>query len=172
MLLAAMLAMALAAVAPAFGQGDVGDVNEGDDQFNVGDETVYSAVCQNIIGSFQAEAAAGAGGAARQGGLGFTFAVGGDNAAAAAEIAQEQNVSVGQVNECLNAFHASASATTAAHVQYGGGGGGGGGSASASATSSATAPPATGGPVPSSALALGAGALVVGGGLLARRIVR
>jgi hypothetical protein len=202
MLLAAMLAMVLAAVAPAFGQGDVGDVNEGDDQFNVGDETVYSAVCQNIIGSFQAGAGAGGGGGGgtaiptvtasptasvtvastpgptadpggagvTQGALGFSFAIGGDNAAAAAEIAQEQNVSVEQVNECLNAFHASVSATTAAHVQYGGGGGGGGGSASA--TSSATALPATGGPVPASALALGAGALLVGGGLLARRIVR
>src|ERR671915_2254627 len=53
-----MLAMVLAAVAPAFGQGDV---NQGDDQFNVGDETVYSAVCQNIIGSFQAGAGGGAG---------------------------------------------------------------------------------------------------------------
>jgi LPXTG-motif cell wall-anchored protein len=163
MLLAAMLAMVLAAAAPAVAQGDVGDVNQGDDQFNVGDETVYSAVCQNIIGSFQADAG--------QGATAVAFAEGGDNAVAAAEIAQEQNVSVSQVNECLNAFFASASATTAAHVQYGGGGGGGG-SASASASASATALPATGGMVPSSALALGAGALLVGGGLLARRIVR
>ncbi len=164
MLLAAMLAMVLAAAAPALAQGDIGDVNLGDDQFNVGDETVYSAVCQNILGSFNATVA--------QYATADATAVGGDNAVAAAEIAQEQNVSVSQVNECLNAFHASVSATTAAHVQYGGGGGGGGGSASASATSSATALPATGGMVPSSALALGAGALLVGGGLLARRIVR
>ena len=208
MLSVAMLAMVLAAVAPAFGQGDIGDVNEGDDQFNVGDETIYSAVCQNILGSFQAGAGAGAGagftvtagptnsvsataspgtprstpgptadpGAAgvTQGGLGFAFAVGGDNAAAAAEIAQEQNVSVEQVNECLNAFASAAPAANggggAAAAQYGGGGGGGSASASASAT--ATALPATGGMVPSSALALGAGALLVGGGLLARRIVR
>jgi LPXTG-motif cell wall-anchored protein len=158
MLVAAMLAMVLAAAAPAFGQGDIGDVNEGDDQFNVGDETVYSAVCQNIIGSFQASAG--------QGAAAVAGASAGDNAVAAAEIAQAQDVSVSQVNECLNAFFASASATTAAHVQYGGGGGGGGGSASA------TALPATGGMVPSSVLALGAGALLVGGGLLARRIVR
>jgi len=159
MLLAAMLAMVLAAAAPALGQGDIGDVNEGDDQFNVGDETVYSAVCQNIIGSFQASAGQGATAAAG--------AIADDNAAAVAEIAQAQDVSVAQANECLNAFHASASAsaTTAAHVQYGGGGGG-------SASASATALPATGGMVPSSALALGAGALLVGGGLLARRIVR
>ncbi len=164
MLLAAMLAMVLAAAAPALGQGDVGDVNQGDDQFNVGDETVYTAVCQNIIGSFQASAG--------QGAVAVGAASAGDNAAAVAEIAQEQNVSVEQANECLNAFFASASATatatTAAHAQYHGGGGGGGGSASASAT----ALPATGGMVPSSVLALGAGALLVGGGLLARRIVR
>jgi LPXTG-motif cell wall-anchored protein len=158
MLVAAMLAMVLAAAAPALAQGDIGDVNEGDDQFNVGDETVYSAVCQNIIGSFQASAG--------QGAAAVAGASAGDNAVAAAEIAQAQDVSVSQVNECLNAFFASASATTAAHVQYGGGGGGGGGSASA------TALPATGGMVPSSALALGAGVLLVGGGLLARRIVR
>ena len=161
MLLAAMLAMVLAAAAPALAQGDIGDVNLGDDQFNVGDETVYSAVCQNIIGSFQASA--------DQDATADADASAGDNAVAAAEIAQEQNISVEQVNECLNAFFASASAsaTTAAHVQYGGGGGGGG-----SASASATALPATGGMVPSSALALGAGALLVGGGLLARRIVR
>jgi LPXTG-motif cell wall-anchored protein len=160
MLVAAMLAMVLAVAAPALAQGDIGDVNEGDDQFNVGDETVYSAVCQNILGAFDAAAAQDATAAAS--------ATAGDNAVAVAEIAQEQNVSVEQANECLNAFFASASATTAAHVQYGGGGGGGGDSASASAT----ALPATGGMVPSSVLALGAGALLVGGGLLARRIVR
>src|SRR5918992_6131031 len=140
MLLAAMLAMVLAAAAPAVAQGDVGDVNMGDDQFNVGDETVYTAVCQNIIGSFQASAG--------QGATAGAFASAGDNAAAAAEIAQAQDVSVEQANECLNAFFASASATTAAHVQYGGGGGGG------SASASATALPATGGMVPSSVLAL------------------
>src|SRR5918998_1346402 len=102
MLLAAMLAMVLAAAAPALAQGDVGDVNQGDDQFN----------------------------------------------------------------ECLNAFFASASATAAADVQYHAATG------SATASATATALPATGGMVPSSVLALGAGALLVGGGLLARRIVR
>ncbi len=164
MFMAAMLAMVLAAAAPALAQGDVGDVNQGDDQFNVGDETVYSAVCQNIVGWFQASAVQNADANAD--------ATGGDNAAAAAEIAQEQNVSVSQVNECLNAFFATASptatatatATAAAHVQYA--------AATGTATATATALPPTGGPVPSSALALGAGALLVAGGLLARRIVR
>src|SRR5918997_4753846 len=117
MLVAAMLAMVLAAAAPALAQGDVGDVNQGDDQFNVGDETVYSAVCQNIIGAFQASAG--------QDAAAVADATAGDNAAAVAEIAQAQDVSVSQANECLNAFFASTSATTAAHVQYGGGGGGG-----------------------------------------------
>jgi LPXTG-motif cell wall-anchored protein len=157
MLLAAMLAMVLAAAAPALGQGDIGDVNEGDDQFNVGDETVYSAVCQNILGSFDVTA--------NQNATADASATAGDNAAAAAEIAQEQNVSVAQVNECLNAF---ATASPVAHGGGDGGGGGGGGGGAATAT----ALPATGGMVPSSALALGAGALLVGGGLLARRIAR
>ena len=158
MLVAAMLAMVLAAAAPALAQGDVGDVNQGDDQFNVGDETVYTAVCQNIIGSFQASAG--------QGATAVAGATAGDNAAAAAEIAQAQDVSVAQANECLNAFFASASATAAADVQYHAATG------SATASATATALPATGGMVPSSVLALGAGALLVGGGLLARRIVR
>ena len=162
MLVAAMLAMVLAAAAPALAQGDVGDVNEGDDQFNVGDETVYTAVCQNIIGSFQASAG--------QDAAAVADATAGDNAAAVAEIAQAQDVSVSQANECLNAFFASASATAAADVQYHAATGSA--TASATATSSATALPATGGMVPSSVLALGAGALLVGGGLLARRIVR
>src|SRR3712207_4971207 len=110
------LALVLVVAAPVLAQGDIGDVNQGDDQFNVGDETVYSAVCQNIIGSFQAGAGAGGGGGGgtaiptvtasptasvtvastpgptadpggagvTQGALGFSFAIGGDNAAAAA----------------------------------------------------------------------------------------
>jgi hypothetical protein len=165
MLLAAMLAMVLAAAAPALGQGDVGDVNQGDDQFNVGDETVYTAVCQNIIGSFQATAG--------QDAVAVGAATAGENAVAAAEIAQEQNVSVSQVNECLNAFFATASPTAtaaAAHVQYAAATGTA--TASPTATATATALPPTGGMVPSSALALGAAVLLVGGGLLARRIVR
>jgi hypothetical protein len=157
MLLAAMLAMVLAAAAPALAQGDVGDVNQGDDQFNVGDETVYTAVCQNIIGSFQASAG--------QGAAAVAGASAGDNAAAVAEIAQAQDVSVAQANECLNAFFASASATASATASASAGGGGGGAAASASGGTL----PATGG---ASLIALGAGFLVLSGGLLARWIVR
>src|SRR3712207_9462509 len=42
MLLAAMLAMVLAAAAPAFAQ---------DTNINVGDDVEYNAVCQNILGA-------------------------------------------------------------------------------------------------------------------------
>jgi hypothetical protein len=44
-------------------------------------------------------------------------AVGGDDAAVVAEIAQKQNVSVTQVNQCLNDFAATATATAAAAAQ-------------------------------------------------------
>ena len=173
MLLAAMVAMVLAAAAPVLAQNaNTGDV-AGGDQVNQGDETVYNAVCQNIIGSFEATTG-------QYGGDVDIDAVGGDDAAVVAEVAQEQNVSVEQVNDCLNTFAATATATAhakktvsatatatataAASAQY----------ASPTATATATALPPTGGPVPSSsgALALGAGALLVAGGLLARRIVR
>ena len=162
MLLAAMLAMVLAAAAPALAQ-NVNTGNEaGGDQVNQGDTAVFNAVCQNIIGSFEATTG--------QYGPNTidAVAVGGDDAAVVAEIAQEQNVSVEQVNQCLNNFAATATATAtataeaaaAAQYQY--------------ASPTATALPPTGGPaVPfSGALALGAGALLVAGGLLARRIVR
>jgi hypothetical protein len=156
MLLAAMLATVLAAAAPALGQqigGDQGPVG-GEDAVQAGDNVQYAAVCQNIIGAFEASAGQGAGAGA--------FASAGENAAAVAEIAQNQNVSVEQVNECLNAWFASASATATATA----GGGGGGGSASAAAGGTL---PSTGG---ASLIALGAGALLVAGGLLARRIIR
>jgi hypothetical protein len=95
-----------------------------------------------------------------------------------AGIAQELGVSQNQVLACfqsiaagnnvnINTASASASATaTATATATAGGGGGGGGSASAAAGG---ALPSTGG---ASLLALGAGALLVAGGLLARRIVR
>ena len=84
-------------------------------------------------------------------------AVGGDDAAVVAEIAHKQNVSVTQVNQCLNDFAATATATAAAAAQY----------QYASPTATATALPPTGGSVPfSGALALGAGVLLVAGGLV------
>jgi LPXTG-motif cell wall-anchored protein len=157
MLLAAMLAMVLAAAAPALGQqigGDQGPV-AGNDAVQAGDNVQYAAVCQDILGALDA--------AANQYGFADVNAFADENAAALSEIAQEQNVSVSQVNECLNTWFASASATATATATAGGGGG---------AAATATVLPSTGGFVPSSALALGAGALLVAGGLLARRIVR
>jgi hypothetical protein len=153
MLLAAMVAMVLAAAAPALAQqigGNQGPV-AGDDAVQAGDNVQYAAVCQNIIAAFDQYAGA----------VGVSDAdafSNNENAAAVSEVAQSQGVSVSQVNECLNA-------TTAA-------------SPSPPPTSAPSPPPSapvlppTGGIVPSSALALGAGALLVAGGLLARRIVR
>jgi hypothetical protein len=161
MLLAAMLAMVLAAAAPAFGQAVA--IDEGDD-------VEYNAVCQNIIGAF---------GDITQAQYGDADAIAVDDSAAAAEVAQEQGVTIEQVNECLNNLdangdghvtvveakkvHAVAKKVVTATA-----------TASATATTKATttALPETGGPAVSGAMALGAGVLLVAGGLLARRIVR
>src|SRR5918994_1268971 len=134
MLLAAMVAMVLAAAAPALAQAVAADG---------GDDVQYNAVCQNILGSV-------------------------------GDITNTQGVSIQQVNQCLNA----APAAPAAPVQQYAGAAQqydvASPTATASATASATA--AAGGELPptggTSLLALGAGALLVAGGLLARRIVR
>jgi hypothetical protein len=164
MLLAAIMAMVLAAAAPAFAQATA-----------VGGNVQY-ADCDQV------QAAA-------------TGQYNTDNQQNAAGIAQELGVSQNQVLACLDSIaagrdvninaSASASATSTATSKAakaakatstatagGGGGGGGGGSASAASAASAAAGgalPSTGG---ASLLALGAGALLVAGGLLARRIVR
>jgi hypothetical protein len=158
MLLAAVMAMILAAAAPAFAQATAEGGN------------IQYADCDQI------QAAA-------------TGQYNTDNQQNAAGIAQELGVSQNQVLACLdsiaagrdvniNAASASASATSTATAKMkatstatagGGGGGGGGGSASAASAAAGGALPSTGG---ASLLALGAGALLVAGGLLARRIVR
>jgi hypothetical protein len=151
MLLAAVMAMVLAAAAPAFAQASA-----------VGGSVQY-------VDCDQIQAAA-------------TGQYNTDNQQDLAGIAQELGVSQNQVLACLesiaagenvniNTASASAATTTAtATATAGGGGGGGGGSASASASAAAGgALPSTGG---ASLIALGAGALLVAGGLLARRIVR
>jgi hypothetical protein len=163
MLLAAVMAMVLAAAAPAFAQATA-----------VGGSVQY-------VDCDQIQAAA-------------TGQYNTDNQQDLAGIAQELGVSQNQVLACLesvaagrdvNVNTASASAaTTTAKAGGGGGGGGGGGTATATATATAggggggggTASAAAGGALPptggASLLALGAGALLVAGGLLARRIVR
>src|SRR5215218_7100520 len=98
MLLAAMLAMVLAAAAPVVAQA----VN-----VTTGDNVEYNAVCQNIISQIGDITANQTGVAA----AGNASAM--DDSAAIAEVAQEQNVTVAQVNECLNNF-ATVTATSTA----------------------------------------------------------
>ncbi len=144
MLLAAMLAMVLAAAAPAFAQSAVG-----------GDVAILQYSCDQIQAAVNTQYQQGEG----------TGAVAG--AAQALHIDQQQGLA------CFGTAAALQDSTinvnvdgTASATAGGGGGGGGGGSASAAAGG---ALPSTGG---ASLIALGAGALLVAGGLLARRIVR
>ena len=153
MLLAAVMAMVLAAAAPAFAQANA-----------VGGSIQY-ADCDQIQAAATGQ---------------YNVANNQENAAG---IAQELGVSQEQVLACLgsiaagrdvniNAASASAATSTAtgkATSTAKAGGGGGGGSAAAASAAAGGALPPTGG---ASLLALGAGALLVAGGLLARRIVR
>jgi hypothetical protein len=159
MLLAAVMAMVLAAAAPAFAQANA-----------VGGSVQY-------VDCDQIQAAA-------------TGQYNTDNQQDMAGVAQELGVSQNQVLACLDsiaagrdvnintASAATSTATTKAGkaakatstaTAGGGGGGGGGGSASAASAAAGGSLPSTGG---ASLLALGAGALLVAGSLLARRIVR
>jgi hypothetical protein len=143
MLLAAVMAMVLAAAAPAFAQATA-----------VGGSVQY-------VDCDQIQAAA-------------TGQYNTDNEQMLAGIAQDLGVSQNQVLACLESIAAgedvninTAGATVIADTATPkAGGGGGGGSASAAAGG---ALPSTGG---ASLIALGAGALLVAGGLLARRLVR
>jgi hypothetical protein len=147
MLLAAVMAMVLAATAPAFAQATA-----------VGGSVQY-VDCDQIQAAATGQ-----------------YNVANDQEALAA-LAQELGVDQNQVLACfrsiaagndvnINTASASASATATATATASASAGGGGGSASAAAGG---ALPSTGG---ASLLALGAGALLVAGGLLARRIVR
>ena len=156
MLLAAVMAMVLAAAAPAFAQASA-----------VGGSVQY-------VDCDQIQAA-------------VTGQYNTDNQQDLAGVAQELGVSQNQVLACVGSIaagedvnintaagtaaakgtaHAKGTAGATATAGGGGGGGGGGGSASAAAGG---ALPSTGG---ASLIALGAGALLVAGGLLARRIIR
>ena len=162
MLLAAMLAMVLAAAAPALSQAAVG-----------GDTTVLPYSCNEIQAALDLQYQRGEG----------TDAVAG--AAQALDISQNQvlacfGTAVAAQQSTININTATAdggkkvhtvTATAAVNAQYAvkaqyQAATGGGGSASAAAGG---ALPETGG---ASLIALGAGALLVAGGLLARRIVR
>ena len=200
MLLAAILAMALAAAAPAFAQdgGNVGIVNQEADQFGVVDDSVCSQVYNIAVQQYNAgDQTAVADADASAVAVGAPF---GDAAAVAiadadaVNIANAAGIDVDTVNVCLNNF-----TTVAGEIQYkktvtptaktvwpkktvhakkeviwikgkkfwvvdGK-------TITATATATATAKtlPATGG---APLLALGAGALLVGGGLVARRMAR
>jgi hypothetical protein len=156
-----VMAMVLAAAAPAFAQANA-----------VGGSVQY-------VDCDQIQAAA-------------TGQYNANNQQTNAGIAQDLGVSQNQVSACLGSIAAgrnvnintsSASAATATATAAGGGGGGGGGAGGGSAAGggaggggASAASAAAGGALPStggaSLLALGAGVLLVGGGLLARRIVR
>jgi hypothetical protein len=162
MLLAAVMAMVLAAAAPAFAQATA-----------VGGSVQY-------VDCDQIQAAA-------------TGQYNANNEQDMAGIAQELGVSQNQVLACFQSIAAgrdvnintaspatstatgtakagkAGKAGTATATAGGGAGGGGGGSASAASAAAGGALPPTGG---ASLLALGAGGLLVAGGLLARRIVR
>ena len=162
MLLAAVMAMVLAAAAPAFAQA------------NAVGGSVQSVDCDQI------QAAA-------------TGQYNTNNDQELAGVAQELGVSQNQVLACLGSIAAGrdvnintasaatstattkgggggkGTATATATATAGGGGGGGGGGSASAASAAGGALPSTGG---ASLLALGAGALLVAGGLLARRIVR
>ena len=163
MLLAAMLAMVLAAAAPAFAQAVAGDVSV---QYVDCSQVQAAAAAQGQYGDASADADASAGD--------FASAA---NAEAVAEIAQELGITQAQVNACLggidNDVNGGTTTVTVTTSASGSGSASASGSATSSATSSASASavtlPPTGG---ASLFALGAGALLVAGGLLARRIVR
>jgi hypothetical protein len=136
MLLAAMLAMVLAAAAPAFAQTAVAG-------------NVQYVDCDQIAAAVQ-----------------YADADADDFSA----VAQELDVSQEQILACLGDVNINTATATAGGS--GGSGSGGSGGSGSGGTATASLPP-TGGPVvPSSALALGAGVLLVAGGLLARRMVR
>ena len=150
MLLAAVMAMVLAAAAPAFAQATAvgGSVQYVDcdqiqaaatGQYNVGNQQDLAGIAQDLgVSQNQVSACL------------ESVAVGGD-----------VNVDGGGTAAAKHTATATATATASA-----GGGGDGGGAATAAAGGEL---PDTGG---ASLIALGAGALLVAGGLLARRIVR
>src|SRR5215218_4827089 len=142
MLLAAMLAMVLAAAAPAFAQTavagsvqyvDCDQIQAAIGQYQNADADDFSAVAQEL-GVSQNQV-----------------------------LACFQSVAAGRdINVGASAQYAATSTSTSTSTSTASGGGGG----------SASALPSTGGVSVPSAIALGAGVLLVAGGLLARRIVR
>src|SRR5829696_292289 len=162
MLLAAVMAMVLAAAAPAFAQATAvgGSVQYVDcdqiqaaatGQYNTNNEQDLAGVAQELgVSQNQVLACVGSIAAGRDVNI---------NTASAATSTATATAKAGKAG----------GGTATATAAGGGGGGGGGGTAAAASAAAGGALPPTGG---ASLLALGAGALLVAGGLLARRIVR
>ena len=150
MLLAAMLALVLAAAAPAVSQTAVG-----------GDAAVLQYSCNQIQAALDVQYQQGEGTGAV---AGAAQALGVDQNAVLACFGTAAAAQQSTIN--VNTAEADGGKKGHTVTATAGGGGGGGGSASAAAGGSL---PETGG---ASLIALGAGALLVAGGLLARRIVR
>ena len=149
MLLSAMLAMVLAASVPAFAQTAVG-----------GDVAILQYSCDQIQAAVNTQYQAGEG----------TGAVAG--AAQSLGIDQQQVLACFGTAAALQDSTINVTVDGTATAKGGGGGGtagGGGGGGGAASAAAGGALPDTGG---ASLIALGAGALLVAGGLLARRIVR
>lgn len=157
MLLAAMLAVVLAAAAPAFAQATAGNI------------TAQYVNCSQVQNAVAGQYGTAAGGTANASGAASAV----NNSAM---IAQQLGINQAQINGCLGgvAIHfpgtvlagPSGTLVTVSGAPIS--------SASASATSSAapsvvTTLPSTGGV---SLIAIGAGVLLVGGGLVARRLIR
>jgi hypothetical protein len=108
MVLATVLAMMLVAAAPALAQQ--GDVNLGDDQINVGDDTQYQAVSQNVFGEINATGTQYAGSFndstvdASAGAAGAGDDVAAANAQLSSDVTAELSVSVDVVNHSLNTW--------------------------------------------------------------------
>ena len=152
MLLAAVMAMILAAAAPAFAQATAvgGSVQYVDcDQIQAAATGQYNTNNQQNLA-----------GVAQELGVSQNQVL-----ACFQSIAAGRNVNINTAS--ASAAMATATSTAKAGGSAGGGAGGGGGGSAASAAGGSL--PSTGG---ASLLALGAGALLVAGGLLARRIVR
>ena len=147
-LLAAVMAMVLAAAAPAFAQASA-----------VGGSVQYvdcDQIQAAVTGQYNVENDQDLAGVAQWLGVDENQVL-----ACYGSIAAGEDVNINTADATVVAHKATSTATASA-----GGGGGGGGSASAAAGGEL---PDTGG---ASLFALGAGALLVAGGLLARRFVR
>jgi hypothetical protein len=95
--LAIVTVLFVLASSPAFGQGADGDTGAtpvtGGKGSNPGDDVQYDAICQNILGSI---------GDISQGQTGNANVASDRYSEAVAEVAQEQGVSLEQINACLN----------------------------------------------------------------------